>query len=49
MEYNATEKYNLAETVKDDKVFGNQTRRALAGLKTWIESDNTTPDKITFL
>lgn len=49
LEYNATEKYNLAETVKDDKVFGNQTRRALAGLKTWIESDNTTPDKITFL
>lgn len=30
------------DTVKEDKTFGNQTRRALAGLKNWIEDTATT-------
>ena len=49
LEYSNKEEYKIIKEVKNDKVFGNQTKRALAGLKTWIESDNTTPDKITFL
>lgn len=37
-----------AEDVWVDQMFGNQTRRALAGLKNRIEND-TTKEKITFL
>jgi hypothetical protein len=34
-----TENELEAIDVKEDKAFGNQTKRALAGLKNWIESE----------
>lgn len=37
-----TEEETEALAVGIDKTFGNQTKRALAGLKTWIENDATT-------
>lgn len=46
IEYKTAKKYTddqmKIDTVKDDKVFGNHTRRALAGLKNWIEDTAST-------
>ncbi|MDR0282640.1 MAG: hypothetical protein LBI53_05055 [Candidatus Peribacteria bacterium] len=40
-------KANDVERIAEDKVLGNQTRRSLEGLKTWIESEHIlTYDKI---
>jgi hypothetical protein len=31
---------NVIESIGEDKILGNQTRRALEGLKSWIENSN---------
>lgn len=53
IEYQTAKAYTTTELtaveVWVDKAFGNQTKRALAGLKNWIESDATSVEKTTFL
>ncbi len=53
IEYQTAKAYTETEVaaveVWIDKAFGNQTRRALAGLKNWIESDISSTETITFL
>lgn len=33
--------HNVVERIAEDKILGNQTRRSLEGLKSWIEKTNT--------